>query len=222
VNPQFWWYVARATGVMAWGLSTAAVLWGLFLHTRALGRKPAAPWLLDLHRHLGGLTVLFVLAHMGALVADSFVHFGWAELLVPMASSWQPGAVALGIVAFYGLLAVELTSLAKKRISKKVWVRVHLSAYLTFVLATAHGVWAGTDMNNRAIQVATAAGLVALVFFLVYRQLPGARLERAGASRAEPPDAARPEVRTTDSSASGDDRAARLAALRARTRPDAA
>jgi DMSO/TMAO reductase YedYZ heme-binding membrane subunit len=198
MNPQFWWYVARATGVMAWGLSTAAVLWGLFLHTRALGKNPTAPWLLDLHRHLGGLTVLFVLAHMGALVADSFVHFSWAELLVPMSSSWQPGAVALGIVAFYGLLAVEITSLLKARISKKVWVRVHLTSYLTFILATAHGVWAGTDMNNRAIQVLTAVGLLALVFFLVYRQLPGARIERPQRDSA------------------GSDRAASLAEARAR------
>lgn len=201
MNPQFWWYVARATGVMAWGLSTAAVLWGLFLHTRALGKNPTAPWLLDLHRHLGGLTVLFVLAHMGALVADSFVYFSWSELLVPMSSTWQPGAVAVGIVAFYGLLAVEITSLLKKRISKKIWVRVHLTSYLTFILATVHGVWAGTDMNNRAIQGATAVGLVALVFFLAYRQLPGARIERAQ----------RPE--RTDSNA---DRAASLAAARAR------
>jgi DMSO/TMAO reductase YedYZ heme-binding membrane subunit len=203
VNPQFWWYVARATGLVAWGLSTAAVLWGLFLHTRALGRKPTAPWLLDLHRHLGALTVLFVLAHMGALVADGFVHFGWAELLVPFASPWQPGAVALGVVAFYGLLAVEITSLLKKRISKTVWVRVHLTSYVTFALATAHGIWAGTDMGNRAVQVTIAIALLALVFFLAYRQLPGARLERPATG--------------APGGAQGDDRAVRLAALRART-----
>ena len=95
MNPQFWWYLARATGVMAWGLSTAAVLWGLFLHTRALGKNPTAPWLLDLHRHLGGLTVLFVLAHMSALVADSFVHFGWSELLMTTPESLMENACSI-------------------------------------------------------------------------------------------------------------------------------
>ena len=61
---------------------------------RALGDKPKAPWLLDLHRHLGGLTVLFTGLHMAALVADSYAQFGLADLLVPFASEWRPGAVA--------------------------------------------------------------------------------------------------------------------------------
>jgi DMSO/TMAO reductase YedYZ heme-binding membrane subunit len=182
VNPQFWWYVARATGLVAWALATGAVLWGLFLHTRALGKNPTKPWLLDLHRYLGGLTVLFVLAHMGALVADSYAYFGVKELFVPMASPWQPGAVAWGIVAFYGLLAVEVTSLLMRRIPKRIWLTVHLTSYLTFVLATVHGVVAGTDMGNRAGQVGLAIGLIAMTYFVTYRQL--------GEKKASPSDRA--------------------------------
>jgi len=34
------------------------------------------------------------------------VHFGPAQLLIPLASAWRPGAVAWGIVAFYLLVAV--------------------------------------------------------------------------------------------------------------------
>ena len=44
-------------------LAAASVLWGMALSTRALGARPKAPWLLDLHRFLGGMTVLFVGAH---------------------------------------------------------------------------------------------------------------------------------------------------------------
>ena len=57
---------------------------------------------------LGGLAVMFTAIHLAALVADSYVHFGLADLTVPFASSWQPGAVALGVVAMWLLLAVEV------------------------------------------------------------------------------------------------------------------
>jgi hypothetical protein len=191
VNPQFWWYVARATGLVAWALATAAVLWGLFLHTRALGKKPPAPWLLGLHRHLGALTVLFVGLHMGALVADSFVEFDLGDLLVPMQSAWQPGPVAWGIVAFYGLVAVEVTSLLMRRIPKRVWHGIHLTSYLSFVMATAHGIAAGTDMSNPVVQWSLGSGLLALTFFGVYRQLgdkkatPASRADSLARVRAQ-------------------------------------
>jgi len=56
-DTQVWWFVARSSGIVAWALSALAVLWGMALSSRALGRRPPAPWLLDVHRFLGGLTV---------------------------------------------------------------------------------------------------------------------------------------------------------------------
>jgi hypothetical protein len=191
MNPELWWYVARATGLVAWALATATVLWGLFVHTRALGKNPPRPWLLDLHRHLGGLTVLFVVGHIGALVADNFVTFSASDVLVPMAASWKPGPVAWGIVAFYGLLVVELTSLAMKRIPKRIWRGVHLTSYITFVMATVHGMAAGTDMGNPVVQWSLGVGLLALTFFGVYRMLgdkkasPTERREALARARAQ-------------------------------------
>ena len=92
VHPQLWWYLARASGFTAWMLSITAIVLGLALATRALGNNPRPAWLLDLHRYVGGLTVVFLGVHLGALVADSYVHFGVADLLVPFASSWKTGA----------------------------------------------------------------------------------------------------------------------------------
>ena len=34
MNPQFWWYVARAAGIVGWLFLTAAVLWGIMLSTK--------------------------------------------------------------------------------------------------------------------------------------------------------------------------------------------
>jgi hypothetical protein len=111
VNPQLWWYAARSGGMVALALLAASVLWGLALSTKVFRGRPRPNWLLDLHRFLGGAAVVFTGIHVLSIVADSYVHFGLAEILVPFVGSWHPVAVGWGIVAMYLLLAVEVTSL---------------------------------------------------------------------------------------------------------------
>jgi methionine sulfoxide reductase heme-binding subunit len=167
MNPHIWWYTARATGIVAWALATASVVWGMALSSRALGPKPRAPWLLDLHRFLGGLTVLFVGAHVGALMADSYVNFTPADVLVPFASSWKPDAVAWGIAAMYFLVAVEVTSLLRSYIRKGLWRAVHLTSYAVYALASIHYLTAGTDAGP-ASRIAVIVSLGLVLFFLAY------------------------------------------------------
>ena len=169
MNPQLWWYASRATGVVAWGLASLSVLLGLALSGRPFGRNPTGPWLLDLHRFLGGLTMLFVGAHVGSIAADSFVHFGWADLLVPLASGWKPAAVAWGIVAMYFLAAIELTSLAMKRIPKRVWRGVHMTSVMVFLASTLHLLTAGTDRGNELLRMSAVAVTAVGTFLLAYR-----------------------------------------------------
>src|ERR1700694_4998931 len=106
MTSQVWWDLARAGGLLAWGLLAASVLWGVALSSRAFGRKPRPAWLLDLHRYLGGLAVIFTGVHVAMIVLASFVHFSLVDVFVPLAASWHPVAVAWGIVALYLLLAV--------------------------------------------------------------------------------------------------------------------
>jgi DMSO/TMAO reductase YedYZ heme-binding membrane subunit len=171
---KVWWYVARSAGIVAWGLSALAVLWGLALATRALGRKPPAPWLLDVHRFLGALTVMFVVVHLVGLAYDPWASFGLDELLVPMASSWKPVAVAWGIVAFYLLLAIEGTSLIRTRLPVRLWRGVHLTSYAMYAMATVHLLLSGTDRYNPVLRTAIVVSIGAVVFFTMYRLIgPG-------------------------------------------------
>ena len=168
IATQLWWYTARAGGIVAWALLAAGVLWGLFLSTKALGRRPRPNWLLDLHRFLGAAAVVFTAIHVASIMLDSYVHFGPTELLVPLASSWHPVAVAWGVVGLYLLLAVEVTSLLRKRLSKRVWRMTHFLSFPLYLFATVHALTAGTDassmvMRDAAIFVTLAVvGLTAL------------------------------------------------------------
>ncbi|TFH20381.1 MAG: hypothetical protein E4H05_02445 [Acidimicrobiales bacterium] len=125
MSPQVWWFVSRSSGMIAWGLLTLSVCWGLFISTKAVAKASSPAWLLDLHRYLGGTAVIFTAIHLIGLAADNYVTFGWAETFVPMASSWKTGPVAFGIVGFYLLLAIEITSLAMKQLPRKLWRWVH-------------------------------------------------------------------------------------------------
>lgn len=169
MNPQFWWFLTRASGIVAWLMLTASVIWGIVLSTKAFPESRRPAWLLDLHRWLGGLTVSFVVIHLAALVTDSYVHFDLVDLLVPFASSWKPLAVALGVVAMWLLVAVEATSLAMRRLPRRVWRWIHFSSYAVFLLASLHAAFAGSDRSAWLYQVTAAASIVAVAWATVYR-----------------------------------------------------
>lgn len=155
------WYLVRSTGIVAYGLLAGSMLWGLWLSTRTPSRRGRA-WLLEVHKALSALAVLFTAGHLAALVADSWLEFGPTELLVPFASGWEPAAVAAGVVALYLLLAVEVTSLLRRTLSRRHWRTVHLASFGAYLLATGHFLAAGTDAGNRLL-LALVGGVFGVV-----------------------------------------------------------
>lgn len=187
---QVWWYAARAGGIVSWGLLAASMLWGLALSTRffrqsAFGNRPRPNWLLDMHQWLGTLTMVFIGVHVSSLMLDTYTQFGVTDILVPFASDWDPAAVAWGVVAFWMLLAVESTALARRWLPKKVWRRVHYLSFPVFVLSTIHGVAAGTDATT-TFAVATTVVVVAVVALLSFVRLDQAVRQATGDSPSEP------------------------------------
>lgn len=178
MNAQAWWYLARATGYVAWALVTTSVISGLLVSTRLTNGRPTAAWMLDLHRFVAGTAVAFTSLHIAGLVADSYIHFGAADVLVPFASSWRTGAVALGIIAMYLLAAVETSSLLMRRLPRHAWRGIHLSSYVAFWAATFHLVTVGTDAGHPASKVVTALAIASVVFLSLVRALSGSARSR--------------------------------------------
>ncbi|MFV0257707.1 MAG: ferric reductase-like transmembrane domain-containing protein [Acidimicrobiales bacterium] len=168
MTSPLWWFVARASGIVAWALLTGTVLAGVLIPGRLSARQRPA-WFLDLHRWLGGLTLGFVALHLVALLADSYVTFTVWSLVVPLASPWKPVPVALGVVALWALAAVESTSLAMRRLPRRWWRRIHLCSYAAFFLTSLHGTFAGADAANPAYQLLSLVSLAAVVFATVFR-----------------------------------------------------
>jgi len=189
MSPQIWWYLSRSAGIVAWVMLTASVLWGIVLASDLFPNWRKSAWLLAMHRWLAGLTFVFVGAHMVTLLFDTYAKLRVVDLLVPFSSSWRPTALAVGIVAVYLLVAVEVTALAMKRLSRKWWRDIHIVSYVVFWGVTIHAALAGTDASKPLYMVTAIAALSMVIFAASYRalshHLPKRRPAR-GARRATP------------------------------------
>lgn len=142
------WLAIRASGITAWGLLTAVVVWGILLRTRVLGRLAPEIRLLDLHRWLGAIALGFLAVHMALLLVDPYISFTVGQILIPGTAPWQTLAVALGSVAFWLMIPVSFLGRLRARMGQagnRWFKRVHLLAYAAWPVATAHYVLAGTD-----------------------------------------------------------------------------
>lgn len=164
-----WWYATRAAGLMTWTTATASVVLGLLLSTKRI-RARTGPWFLDLHRFLGGISVVFLLAHLVTLWADSYVDFGFREILVPGESTWKPEAIAWGIIAAYLLVAVEVSSLLRARIGKGLWRAIHFTSFGAMIGGSYHAYLAGSDVDNPVTWAIAGIGSI-LVLGLVSLRL---------------------------------------------------
>lgn len=222
MNEQAWWYLSRASGLVAWALLIGSLVLGVLLATRALKPLDRPAWLLAMHRWFSGLAVTATVVHLLALVFDGYVQFGAKEIFVPMASTWQPGAVAVGVVAMYVMALVQVTSLMMKRLPKRLWRGVHMTSYLLVWTATVHAGMAGTDATNRVYQAVALVLTIAAVSATVLRIIVG----RRGGATATPPVAtgAAPVDADTPAAVAAQrlsDRAAMIAAARSSRAPTA-
>jgi ferredoxin-NADP reductase/DMSO/TMAO reductase YedYZ heme-binding membrane subunit len=144
-----------------------SVTWGILLSTRVMKPKDNPSWLLDLHRWLAGLSVVFVGIHMASLFIDTYAAFTLQDLFIPFHSQYQKIAwlggwpIALGVICTYILIAVQVTSLMMKKLPRKYWKAIHYSSYALVLLVSFHAGWSGTDVRSWAYRI-TALMLITL------------------------------------------------------------
>lgn len=163
------WYLARSGGIVAWVLVTASVVVGLVQSTRVARGRANPAWLRAFHANAGGMAMAFTGIHGVGLLLDTTVDFSLVDVLVPFAAPWRPLAVAWGIVAMYLMAAVGITAWARRHLPKGTWLKAHRLSALTYVLATAHLLTAGTDVANTALQASAIASMFVVAALLFTR-----------------------------------------------------
>lgn len=169
------WYTSRATGVVSLLLMTAVLLIGLLV-TRQ-GRLPGLPRfaITGLHRNMSLIAVVFVALHVLTAVADGYVTIPLTAAVVPLTSGYERFWLSLGAVSLDLSLAMIVTSLLRRHLSRRVWRVVHLLAYLSWPVAWLHSFGASKDLQHGWLFLMTVACAVAVGAAVIWRLADAAR-----------------------------------------------
>lgn len=167
------WYFTRSAGTVAYLLLASSTIWGLLLSTKLLKDHIPAALSLAMHNILSWLAVVLTSLHALALLWDSYYSYSLADLTVPFIGPYKPGWVGLGIIGFYLMFLTSLSFNFRKQIGQKRWRQLHYLTFGVYLLATVHGVTAGTDSGNLGMQLLYWGSGLLVLFLTNFRLLVG-------------------------------------------------
>ena len=160
------WYFARSAGIVAYLLLSSSALLGVLMAGRTSFAWPKFA-VEEVHRFLAILTGVFIVLHGGSLLLDRVVPISLSQELVPFESPYRPLAVGLGVCAMELIAAVGITNALRSRLPYATWRKLHYLTLPAWLLASLHGVLAGTDAADpwfAAIVAGTFAAVVIAAF----------------------------------------------------------
>jgi sulfoxide reductase heme-binding subunit YedZ len=185
------WLIARAAGLVAFGLLTIAVVLGLALSTKLFGNR-RGKLIMGWHQTVVWTALGMLVLHMGALAVDPVMRFGVVGVLVPGAAPWRPVPVAAGIVTGWLMLILAASFHVRRRIGQRRWRLLHYVTFAAFAIGLYHALNVGTDLTGtRGLILAgvVAAPVVWLAYARILMPSPPAREPKARpiAAAATPP-----------------------------------
>ncbi len=148
VGVKSYWFISRSSGLVAYLLITAGVLWGL-VQSGGLFRRRVTPLLaLGMHSFLNWLGLGMAALHGLILIGDGYININLARVLTPFLAEYRPIPVGLGIISFYLMLLLTLSFYARGYLGQRFFRILHYASFGIFLLVTAHGIFAGTDTGT--------------------------------------------------------------------------
>jgi predicted ferric reductase len=130
-------------GLAATGAVTANLLLGLLISLRY---SPVRNWphlrinIFALHQWTAYAVVVLMVAHPAVLLLVHAPHFRVTDLLWPTHSPLQPKINLAGAGALYLLLVVFVSSLIRRRMSRRVWRSLHYLVFPAAILLFLHSI----------------------------------------------------------------------------------
>lgn len=157
-------------GLAAVGTATLNMLLGLLI---ALRYSPLRLWphrhinIFRLHNWTAYLVLLLIVLHPVVLLFRASTHFGWKDVLLPLASPVQPKLNTVGATALYGLLIVIVTSFFRLRMARPVWKRLHLLVFPAFVLMFIHSMFTDPLLSNGRVDLLDGGKVFVAICFSI-------------------------------------------------------
>ncbi len=141
------------------------------------GRLPGLPRFAvsGLHRNLSLLATAFVALHVLTAVADGYVNIPLTSAVVPLTSPYERIWLSLGAISLDLTIALIVTSLLRRHLSRRAWRAVHLLAYLSWPVAWVHSFFSSGDLQHGVLFVIALICAIAVVGAVVWRLAAAAR-----------------------------------------------
>ncbi len=177
------WYGIRAAGIVAYLTLWLTVMSGLAVSGSLFPKWGAL--LLPVHQ-LADLALSLALLHAALLLGDRFAGFTPETLVVPFRATYEPIWTGLGICSLYLGAVVFWSVHIRPQIGYARWRTLHYLAFVVFVLALLHGLFAGTDRTIAPMQVLYAVTGGSVVALTIVRTI-SLRRKKAAPARADRP-----------------------------------
>lgn len=124
---------------------------------------------LQIHNWTAYVALALIFLHPFILLFDRSTKFFTADILIPFHSSYQQFWVALGVVSFYAVLIVIITTqkAIKRKLRFRLWKNIHLISYATALLMCVHGLFLDPQLKNRQPDYFDGEKLLCEICFLV-------------------------------------------------------
>jgi len=170
---QFFWVLARVTGLGSYAALAIALVTGIALRTAVFDWLGSNRAVRGLHEYTIVLWIPLAALHVVSLLLDTTARVGWLDVVVPFHSTYGTLAIGVGALSLDVLVAVTVAAYLKRRMSKNLWLWVHRMAYVAFALIFLHAVLSGTDFSDPAVSAITWGSAAALLTLAVARLLGG-------------------------------------------------
>jgi len=145
------WYIARASGLVGFIFLWITIFLGLAIRNPLLKKIVEPIYSFDFHCFTADLAIFWALIHGTSFLFDKMIGFSIADVAIPFFSRTEfvnVNYLALGILAFYAMVIMTITSYLRSHINHFVWRILHFLNPLAFIFVIAHGYLIGTDMKN--------------------------------------------------------------------------
>jgi methionine sulfoxide reductase heme-binding subunit len=177
-----WWLASRSAGIVAFGLLSLSVVFGLVMATKLAPVRSRAG-LRVAHERIALLSLGAVAAHGLLLLGDPWLRPGVTGLLVPFSMRYRPLFTGIGLTAAYLAAGLSLSYYARRRIGPRRWRNAHRLIPIAWALAAIHMLGAGSDAGTVWLKALFALALASIVVLLAYRIVAGRPKANARAPR---------------------------------------
>lgn len=170
------WYATRSAAFLSFGLLFLSIFFGLAIRISAIQRSLTRINVFSVHCWLSLQALAFSFIHAATLLFDHYLKFSLADIFIPFVSSFEKFPMALGIISFYLMVALVVSSYFRQRLSFVSWRMIHYLNPILYFLGLIHAMAIGTDFQHPFVRGIFIAATIVLVFLALFNVLIRLRL----------------------------------------------